>query len=420
MVHGGAGRRLSAAESPNEKLNLACIGVGGRGAANVSGVKSQNMVAFVDVDAQRAGKTFESFPNVQQLTDYRKLFDQFGSKLDGVVISTPDHTHFHPAYAAMQLGINVYLEKPLAHNVWETRTLTELARSKGLATQLGSQRHAMSNMHRVVEWVQSGAIGEVQEVHSWIGGNRGMPDFPTDNPPVPAGINYDLWRGPVLNPPRPYHPTICPYGWRFWWDFGTGETGNFGCHILDIPYWALQLTKPTRVKASGPERDAERTPKAMHVEYQFPAIDDHATLGKRGAVKLHWYHGTPPILKEKGLDAAGNNTLMIGSKGMLLCGFSKRQLLPEDQFADYKSPDEFIPDSPGFHNEWLNACRGGEAATCNFDYSGPMAETVLLGNVAYRAGNFDWDAEALSTGDNQAAQALIKEAYRPGWEIEQS
>ncbi|QDS92561.1 putative oxidoreductase YdgJ [Roseimaritima multifibrata] len=420
MVHGGAGRRLSAAESPNEKLNLACIGVGGRGAANVSGVKSQNMVAFVDVDAKRAGKTFESFPNVQQLTDYRKLFDQFGSKLDGVVISTPDHTHFHPAYAAMQLGINVYLEKPLAHNVWETRTLTELARSKGLATQLGSQRHAMSNMHRVVEWVQSGAIGEVQEVHSWVGGSRGMPDFPTDNPPVPPELNYDLWRGPVLNPPRPYHPTICPYGWRFWWDFGTGETGNWGCHILDIPYWSLQLTKPTRIKASGPEPDAERTPKAMHVEYQFPAIDDHATLGKRGAVKLHWYHGTPPILKEKGLDASGNNTLMIGSKGMLLCGFSKRQLLPEDQFADYKSPDEFIPDSPGFHNEWLNACRGGEAATCNFDYSGPMAETVLLGNVAYRAGNFDWDAEALSTGDNQAAQALIKEAYRPGWEIEQS
>ncbi len=408
---------VAAEPGPNEKLNLGCIGVGGRGSANVNGLSSQNLVALVDVDPKRAAGTFKKFPKADQMSDYRKMLDQYGSKLDGVVISTPDHMHFHPAYAAMQLGLHVYLEKPLAHNVWETRTLTDYARKNGLATQLGSQRHAMSNMHRVVELVQSGAIGEVSEVYSWVGGSRGMPNMPTDNPPIPEGLDYDLWVGPVPNPPRPYHPSICPYGWRFWWDFGTGETGNWGCHILDIPYWALELTYPVRVDAEGPEVDAERTPKSMQVAYQFPAIENHSTLKRRGDVKLNWSHGEPAILKELGLSGKGNNTLMIGSKGMLLCGFGKRKLLPEEQFADFKAPEPFVPDSPGFHNEWVNAVRGGEPATCHFDYSGPMAETVLLGNVAYRTGGFDWNAKELTTGSNQAAQALIRETYRPGWEV---
>lgn len=409
FYHGASARRVSAAESPNEKLNIACVGVGGRGSANVSGVSSQNLVAFADVDEKRAGSVFAKHSKTKRYTDYRKMLDELGSDLDAIVISTPDHTHFHPAYAAMQLGLHVYLEKPLAHNVWETRTLTDYAKQHSLATQLGAQRHAMSNMHRVVELVQSGAIGKVNEVHCWVGGSRGMPSVPTDSPPVPATLDYDLWLGPAQ--PRPYHPSFCPYGWRFWWDFGTGETGNWGCHILDIPFWALGLKYPTRVKASGPEVDAERTPKSMHCEFQYPAAES------RGPVKLHWFHGTPPILKEKGLSSKGNNTLFIGDGGMLLCGFDRLQLLPEDKFADYQRPQKFIPDSPGFHKEWIAACKGAEPATCNFDYSGPLAETVLLGNVAYRAGGFDWDAASLKTGDNAAAQALIKESYRPGWEI---
>ena len=410
LYHGGVARPLSAQESPNEKLNLACIGVGGRGAANVGGVKSQNLVAFADVDDSRAGKAFETHAKTTRFKDYRKLLDAVGTSLDGIVISTPDHTHFHPAYAAMQLGLHVYLEKPLAHNVWETRTLTELAAKNRIATQLGAQRHAIPNMHRVVELIQSGAIGNVSEVHSWIGGSRGMPAIPEDEPPVPESLDYDLWLGPVEY--RPYHPSICPYGWRFWWDFGTGETGNWGCHILDIPFWALGLKYPTRVDAEGPEVDPERTPKSMHTWFQFPAN------GKRGAVELHWYHGKPPILAEKGLEEKGNNTLFIGDKGMLLCGFGKRKLLPEDQFAEFKPPEPFIPDSPGFHREWIGACRGGEPATCNFDYSGPMAETVLLGNVAYRAGGFDWDSRRLVTRGNETAQQLIRETYRKGWEID--
>ncbi len=409
MYHGGQPRRLSAAESANEKLNVACIGVGGRGSANVGGLKSQNLVAFVDVDEKRAGGTYKKFPDTQQFTDFRKMFDQLGSKLDAVAISTPDHTHFHPAYMAMQMGVHVYLEKPLAHNVWETRTLTKLAKEKKLATQLGAQRHAMTNMHRVVELIQTGAIGKVTEVHSWVGGSRGMPAIPKDKPETPSTLDYDLWIGPAKM--RPYHPSFCPYGWRFWWDYGTGETGNWGCHILDIPFWALGLKYPTRVDAKGPEVDAERTPKSMHCTFRYEQTSDG------GPVDLHWYHGTPPILKEKKLDSKGANTLFIGDKGMLLCGFGKRQLLPEDKFAKFEGPDKFIPDSPGFHKEFINAVRGGDAATCNFDYSGPLAETVLLGNVAFRAGGFDWNSTTLQTGTNKNAQALIRESYRKGWGI---
>ncbi len=409
FYHGASAKRITAAESPNEKLNIACIGVGGRGEANVSGLKSQNLVAFADVDEKRAAKSFERHPSARRFTDYRKLLDDVGGDLDAIVISTPDHTHFHPAYAAMQLGLHVYLEKPLAHNVWETRTLTEYARKNRLATQLGSQRHALLNMHRVVELIQGGAIGKVTQVHSWIGGERGMPDVPQETPPVPPTLDYDLWIGPAKF--RPYHPSFCPYGWRFWWDFGTGETGNWGCHILDTVFWSLGLSYPSRVDASGPDVDARRTPKSMHVTYQFPRSNQD------GPIQLHWHHGVPKIIREQGLSAKGNNTLFVGDGGMLLCGFSQRRLLPEDKFAGYAPPAPSIPDSPGFHNEWIHACKGGEPATCNFDYSGPLAETVLLGNVAYRTGGFDWDAKTLHTGSNRGAQALIREAYRKGWEI---
>lgn len=406
---GAATSDSTRASSPNERLNVACIGVGGRGSANVGGVQSENIVAMVDVDEIRAGKSFEKFPRARRYADFRVMLDEIGNKLDAVVVSTPDHTHFHPAWAAMQLGLHVYLEKPLAHNVWETRTLTDYARENKLATQLGAQRHAIANMHRVVELIQSGAIGKVTEVHSWVGGSRGMPPIPKDTPAVPETLNYDLWLGPVDG--RPYHPSFCPYGWRFWWKFGTGETGNWGCHILDIPFWALGLRYPDRVDASGPDADADRTPKSMHCVFQFPDSNQDSP------VELHWYHGKPSVLAERRVPDRGNNTLFIGEKGMLVCGFGQRKLLPEDTFADFKAPDPFIPDSPGFHKEWIAACKGGEAATCNFDYSGPLAETVLLGNVAFRAGGFDWNSEELTTGNNANAQALIKESYRPGWEI---
>ncbi|MFN4258311.1 MAG: Gfo/Idh/MocA family protein [Gemmataceae bacterium] len=400
-----------AAQSPNEKLNLAVIGPGGRGKANLNSVAKENIVAICDVDDQRAGDAYERFPRAKKYYDFRRLFDEMEKQIDAVVISTPDHTHFHPAMWAMQRSKHVYLEKPMAHTVEEVRRLTELARQKKLATQLGVQRHTGSGMHRIVEIIQSGALGTVEEVHSWIGGDRGMPKVPTDMPPVPSHLKWDLWLGPAAD--RPYHSAYVPYSWRFWWDFGTGETGNWGCHILDIPYWALGLTYPLKVEASGPPVHPLTTPKSMTTRFEFPA------RGKQPAVTLHWYHAKegPPILQKLGLPKSGNN-LFIGSEGMMLCDFGKWKLYPEDKFADYKLPPKTIPDSPGFHNEWLLACKGGQPATCNFDYTGPMTETVLLGNVAYRAGGgFEWDAAQLKAIGNAEADRYLRTPYRKGWEI---
>lgn len=401
-------RGLGAGKSPSEKLNIAVIGLGGQGKSNLNSVsKADNIVALCDVDDERAGNAYERFPDAKKFYDFREMFDQMSEKIDAVVISTPDHTHFHPARLAMSLGKHVYLEKPMAHSVWEVRELTRLAAEKKVATQLGVQRHTMKGVRDAVEVIRAGTLGTITEVHSWVGGTRGMPPEPTKFPPVPATLKWDLWLGPTAD--RKYTPDFAPYKWRFWWDFGTGEAGNWGCHILDIPFWALGLTSPTRVDADGPPVDAERTPKSMHAKFQFPAVGD------RAPVTLHWYHGTPPILAKLGIKAKGNN-LFIGEKGMMLAGFDKVTLLPEDKFEGFEMPSPTIPKSPGFHNEWLAACRGGEPATCDFRYSGPLSETVLLGNVGYRAGGFDWDANTLQAS-SPAAQALIRTEFRKGWEV---
>jgi len=402
---------LLGAGAPSNKLNVACIGVGGQGGANINGVKSETIVAMCDVDEKRAGKNFGQFDKARKYHDFRRMFDQMDKQIDAVTVSTPDHTHFHPSMWALVRGKHLYCEKPMAHNVWESRQMTDLARRKGLATQLGVQRHTIGNMHRVVELVQRGAIGQVTEVHSWVGGSRGMPGDPKEFPPVPDHLKWDLWLGPAEY--RKYSPAYCPYKWRFWWDFGTGETGNWGCHTLDIPFWALGLTYPTHVDASGPEVHAEQTAKSMAVRFEFPA------RGKRGPVTLYWDHGRPSRLKQKDLNLKGANNVLVGTKGTLVCGFGSRRLYPEETFKDFQPPEPFIPNSPGFHKEWLRACKGGEPATCRFDYTGPLAEPVLLGNVAYRAGGgFDWDAKTLRAGGNARAQAFIRETYRKGWTLD--
>ncbi len=398
--------------SANEKLNIAMVGIGGQGFDNYKDLRKENMVAVCDVDLERAGPAYRQFEKSAQFTDFRRMLDKMHKSIDAVVVSTPDHTHFHPAYMAMEMDKHVYLEKPLAHSVWETRVLTELARRKGLVTQLGAQRHANPNMRRIVELVQTGAIGEVTEVHSWIDSDRGMVPRKEEEPPIPPTLDYDLWLGPVEY--RPYDPDITPYGWRFFWDFGTGETGNWGCHILDIPFWALNLDYPTHVGAGGQEPHPVMTPKVFHSTLEFPA------KGSRPAVKLHWYQekGGPKSLKDRNLPTNGN-TLFIGSKGMLICGFNDHKLLPEDQFADFKAPDPFIPESPGFRQEFVNACKGDPTPpTCHFGYTGPMAEAVLLANNAFRAGEeFDWDHETMTCKGAPGAQALVRPVFKQGWEV---
>ncbi|MEE8148071.1 MAG: Gfo/Idh/MocA family oxidoreductase, partial [Longimicrobiales bacterium] len=331
---------------------------------------------------------------------------------DAVVVSTPDHTHFHPSMAALARGKHLYCEKPMAHSVWEVRQLTNLAAEMKLATQLGVQRHTHDNVHRVVELIHAGAIGQVRECHAWVGGDRGMPKRPKDKRPVPAHLKWDLWLGPAEK--RPYSPEYCPYKWRFWWDFGTGETGNWGCHILDIPFWALQLKHSTWVHGEGPPADPQLTPKSMTTRFEFPARDEFPP------VTLHWYHTKkgPRILHEYGLPHFGSGVLFVGEKGMLLCDFGKRKLFPESKFADFEPPPKTIPDSPGFHKEWTLACKGGKPATCNFDYSGPMTETLLLDNLAYRAGeSFDWDAEQLQVPGSAKAAEYIRTPFRRGWGV---
>jgi len=407
---GAAATRLRAETTPNEKLNLAFIGVGNRGGQNFEHLRHQNVVALCDVDGHMAKKVFEQYPDVPKFNDYRQMHDKMHNSIDGVVISTPDHTHFHPAYQSLQLGKHIYLEKPLAHSLWETRTLCDLAREKGLATQLGAQRHTLKNMHHSVELIQQGAIGTVTEVYCWVGGDRGMPAMPDKKPPVPSTLDWELWCGPAKM--TDYSPKIAPYGWRFWWDYGTGETGNWGCHILDIPYWALGLKYPHRVSGSGPEVDPLRTPKQMQSTMEFAKSDTH------GPLKLHWDHAAngPDILRTHDLPSGNYNTLFIGTAGMLLTGFEQYQLIGREAKAE-KLTNQGTHNFGTFYEEWINACKGGPAASCNFDYSGPMAETVLLGNVAYRSkSSFDWDPETL-TASTPEAQALVKPKFRQGWEI---
>ncbi len=414
----GAGYWLGSSTAPvhaaaaNEKLNVALVGIGGQGRSNLNGVSGENIVALCDVDDQRAGNAYARFPRAKKFADFRKMFDEMDKQIDAVVVSTPDHTHFHPSMMALARGKHLYCEKPMAHSVWEVRQMTRLAAEKKVATQLGVQRHTLKPLREAVQIIWSGAIGDVTEVHSWIGGDRGMPPVPSDTPDVPSHLSWDLWLGPAAQ--RPYHPTYCPYGWRFWWDFGTGETGNWGCHILDIPFWALDLKYPTRVDAEAGELHAQTTPKQMSTSFKFPKSD------KRPEVALHWYHAKngPPILSERGLKPNGMNNLFIGTKGMLLCGFGSWKLYPEADFAGFKVPQLTMPPSPGFHREWIDACKGGEAASCRFEYSGPMTETVLLGNVAFRAeGGFDWDAGTLKAAGNDKAEQYIRPEFRDGWKM---
>jgi len=417
------GFNARAADGPADRLNVAVIGVGGRGEANLKGMKGQNVVALCDVDEARAGKAFATHPGVRRFTDFRKLFDACERQIDGVVISTPDHTHFHPAWWALERNKHLYLEKPLAHEVEEVRRLCDAARAKGLATQLGSQRHALAGLRAGVEFVKAGTIGAVTEVHSWIASDRGMPEPLGAVKPPPPTLDWDLWLGPV--PERPYRPGLAPYDWRFWWEFGTGETGNWGCHILDIPFWALDLGHPVRVSGGGSTPDPERTPTSLVSRLDFPARTS-ATGSALPPVSLHWHQGRPPILDDLGLDAPDangkrpsrdTNTLFIGTEGMLLCGFDGWRLLPAERFADVRKPPQTLPPSPGFYREWFDACRGGPAATCHFGYAGPLAESVLLANIAYRIqGDFAWDAAALTSGRDDVDRLLRRE-YRPGWAV---
>lgn len=405
----GLGRRAKA--GPNDRLNIGVIGTSGRALGNIEGVEGENIVAVCDVDDALLARANERFSGARPFVDFRKLIEMPG--LDAVVISTADHTHAPAAAMALRMGKHVYCEKPLSHSVFEARALAKLAAESRRATQMGTQIHATENYRRVVELVRSGAIGPVKAVHVWLGSaNWSGGSRPAETPPAPSGLHWDLWLGPA--PERPYHPTYQPANWRRWWDFGNGTLGDMGCHFMDLPFWALDLRHPTAVEAEGPPPHPETAPERLVVRYRFPA------RGERPPVALAWYQGgrKPEALQDLPLAGWNNGVLFEGEKGMLAADYSRRRLLPESDFREYKAPEPTIPKSIGHHAEWIASCKDGRPTTCNFDYSGALTEAVLLGSVAYRSGKaLEWDGPAMKATNCPEAEAFLRRDYRQGWTL---
>ncbi len=393
-------------DAPSERLNLGIIGVAGRGGENLHEVSSQNIVVLCDVDRSRLAEAKKVHPQAHAYTDFRRLLDH--TELDAIVVSTPDHMHAIPAYRALKLGLHVYCEKPLAHTVAEVRALRKAAAESRCATQMGTQIHAGENYRRVVEIVKSGQLGEIRRVHVWMGG-RPIPGKRVAEGTPPEHVDYDLWLGPA--PYRPYHPSHFHYNWRYWFDFGGGILADFGCHFMDLPHWALDLRAPASVEATG-VKDYEGdndVPGKQQVEYRYPA------RGDLPPVHLTWYSGG---LRPKGAEKFGKDSAVLfeGEKGRLVADYGSRKFYFDDGRAEPAAPPKTIADSVGHHREWIEAIRSGGRTTCNFDYSGALAESVLLGNVALRAGKkLEWDMEGgRVTNCAEAAQYVDKE-YRKGW-----
>ena len=398
------------AQSPNDKLNIGIVGITRQGRYNLERVMSENIVAICDVDDNYIAKTAAEFPGAKKYNDFRRMLEQ--KDIDAVVVATPDHTHAVASVAALESGRHLYCEKPLTHTISECRAVREAAKRANKATQLGTQIHAGENYRRVVELVQRDAIGPIKEVHVWASAVYGGKELPREKPPIPDGLHYDLWLGPVKE--RPYHPEYLPGGWRNWWAFGGGSLADFGCHFMDLPHWALDLREPTSCEAEGPEVHPECPPMQMIARYEYPA------RGPKPPVKLTWYHGgkQPDLLTEEQRSQWKSGVLFVGEKGSLLSDYSRHVLLPEDKFQDYKRPEPFIPKSIGHHPEWIQACKTGSPTTCNFDYSGALTEAVLLGNVAFRTGEkLQWDSKNLRATNSRDAERYIQHHYRKGWKL---
>ena len=418
IMRGQAGR------SPNNKLNIACCGVGGRGAAAVGGLKDENLVAFCDVDDERAAKTYEAYPNVPRFRDFRVMLDKLGNKIDAVTVSTPDHMHFPIAMAALSLGKHVFVEKPLTHTISEARRLAAMAREKKVATQMGNQGHAHEGLRLIKEWFQAGVLGEVREVHSWT--NRPIwpqgveiPDHSKSMPVVPKTLDWDLWLGVAQN--REYDPAYLPFNWRGYWDFGTGALGDMGCHIMDGAYWALDLTAPTSVEAVSAHETKVSPPTASVVKYEFPA------RGNLPGVKWTWYDGgmqpTLPPEFEETRRLQTNGSFIVGSKATVFADtyYSSARIIPETKMKELAPtlPAKTLPRVEGGHfAEWVRACKGGTPAGSNFDYSSRLTETVLLSNLAVRARRrLEWDSAALKVTNVPGANQFVSQEYRPGFGV---
>lgn len=406
---------------PGEKLDIAGIGIGGQGAGDLRSMAGENIVALCDVDWTKAAKTFAAYPRAKRFRDYRVMLESFPG-IDAVMVATPDHMHAPITMAALRAGKHVYVEKPMAHSIEECRAMKTLAADTGLVTQMGNNGHAGEGLRVTREWVQAGAIGDVHEIHCWSDRpgtfwKQGL-DRPTDTPPTPSELDWDLWLGAA--PERPYHPVYHPRAWRGWYDFGTGALGDMAIHNMDPAFYALDLDPPIAAEARTSPVLEESFPLWQIITLEF------AAKGARPPVTIHWYDGgkMPPKPDDLGPEwSLGDNGIyFLGTKGTILCGgwSGMPRLFPEKRRAEFERPAKSIPRSPGHHAEWLQACKAGDpsGALAGFEYSAPFNESLLVGNLAMRLQTrIEWDAASMKAPNVPEAETLIRKVYRPGFGI---
>ncbi len=414
----------------NERVNLACIGVGGKGAGEVKDLHGAgcNIVALCDVDLDRAKGSIKAHPNAKLFRDFRQMLDKEAKSFDAVSVSTPDHVHAPASVWAMELGKHVYCQKPLTWSIHEARVMRDTARKYKVATQMGNQAHAGEPIRRGVELLRAGMLGPVREVHAWT--NRPIwPQGMTERPAaqaVPATLDWDLWLGPA--PQRDYNKAYLPFAWRGWWDFGTGALGDMACHIMDMPFWALDLEYPVSVEAEHGGNTDESAPNWATITYQFPARPKRDNGVEQPAVKYVWYDGrkggkqnAPPAEVLEGEKFDKWDLVVIGDKGKLWFNRGNTKMLskPEGLLMEFEKTPRSLPRVSSEDAEFVAACKGGSPALSNFDYAGPFSETVLLGNVAIRAGQkIEWNGAKMEVTNHKDANRFIHREYRKGWSLQ--
>jgi predicted dehydrogenase len=438
---------LFSCNPPSNKLNIALIGVGGRGEDNweklfaeeepgkskntdapIRKVLKENVVALCDVDDNRAAEAFKVFPKVKRYKDYRVMFDEMANQIDAVIISTPDHSHFAATMIAMQLGKHVYVEKPLAHNIWQLRTMKKAAQYYKVVSQMGNQGHTTNGIRLIREWYEAGVLGQVKEVHAWFGPYDFKPggywtkpeSFPPPAQPVPAGLDWDLWLGQAEE--RPFNSAYAPKSWRGFYDFGNGLLGDWSCHTLDGPFWSLDLGMPHTVEATvpNPVPDHSFIPDESMIAYQFGARGDKAP------VNLFWHEGgsKPEIRPEWGInELPGSGMVMIGEKKTLITGGRPNNpslLVPEEEWKEFqKNPPaqtfkrigEEMP-----QQEWIDCIKNNTLPGSNFDYAADLTEMALIGVLAQKfAAKIEYDAANMKVTNRPDVDAFINVPARKGW-----
>lgn len=420
------GLRGAGTGSPNNKLNLAAIGLNNQGRSDLHQVAGENIVALCDADTQYTAREASRFPRAKLYQDFRRMFDEMGKEIDAVIIATPDHSHAVIALRAIEMGKHVYCEKPLAHSVYEVRRLMQAARERKVVTQLGNQGHSFDSIRVFREWVEGGAIGAVREVHAFGGSVYSEPGLLEEvkrAQPVPKTLDWDLWLGPAES--RPFHPAYHPRTWRRWTRFGTGVIGDWTCHIIDPVFWTLDLGAPATVEAVEP---ADYDP-AVHGE-TFPAGNvihfTFAGKGDRPPVKLTWSDGPrqPPRPVELPADEhlPEFGAVVAGDKGKIIYGSHGAralQILPEERAEGWSRQPQRYSRSAGHCKEWLAGCKSGKSAGSDFSYGGPLTEVALLGIIAmrFRGQKLHWDGAAMKFTNCAAANAFLKPEFRKGWEM---